>query len=298
MTKVSIIVHFYEGERFINNLKQLYQSIAIEANKKGIKLEVIIVNDSPWIQLSTTSFRNNNLYELKIITNDQNYGIHLSRINGIKHSTGEYIIMLDQDDIIEANTLYSQVQLAQKNNADCIISNGIMKGKNENKIIINTNGKKYWCCRNLPYLISNNLLSSPGQCLIKKKSIPEFWMENILKTNCSDDVYLWILLFRKQNKIIYNDKILYTHVYTGTNCSLDKLNGIESDLKVNSLLRESNQISPFLLYLHKRKCFYNKKRLQSKLIAGLIYIDYYLIMILFKTIMYLTNLTYDTNYKG
>ena len=36
-----------------------------------------------------------------------------------------------------------------------------------------------------------------------------------MRTNGSDDLFLWILLFEKSYQFVINDEILYTHKYTG-----------------------------------------------------------------------------------
>ena len=42
------------------------------------------------------------------------------------------------------------------------------------------------------YLKVGTQIISPGQCLIKKKAIPEFWKTNLVRVNGADDYYLWL----------------------------------------------------------------------------------------------------------
>ena len=74
------------------------------------------------------------------------------------------------------------------------------------------------------YLKSHNVIKSPGQCLIKTSCIPEEWTQYIMRTNGSDDLFLWILLFEKSYQFVINNEILYTHKFRLelSHSSLDK----------------------------------------------------------------------------
>ena len=39
-----------------------------------------------------------------------------------------------------------------------------------------------------------NLIVSPGQVLIKRKSIPQLWLSKIMYRNGADDYFLWIVM--------------------------------------------------------------------------------------------------------
>jgi hypothetical protein len=58
--------------------------------------------------------------------------------------------------------------------------------------------------------------------LIKKDSIPEFWMTHYLKENGTDDYLLWLLMFEEKKRFEVNMTPLYIHRYTGENLSLNK----------------------------------------------------------------------------
>ncbi len=69
------------------------------------------------------------------------------------------------------------------------------------------------------YFSSLEDIVSPGQALIRKKSIPNEWTENILHNNYCDDAFLWILMKNKDKKFAVNNDMLYVHVETGKNAS-------------------------------------------------------------------------------
>ena len=86
-------------------------------------LEFILINDSPWEKINDLNkYINYSDINIKIFDNYQNLGIHRSRVNGIKQATGEYILMLDQDDFISDD--YLKQQLLKIGDADICVCNG------------------------------------------------------------------------------------------------------------------------------------------------------------------------------
>ena len=108
MKKVSIIIPIYHGQRYISRILKMVDENA-RLVKDSAEVELILVNDSPDVSLNT-DFTQLQYAEAVCIDNAENCGIHKSRINGIRKSTGEYIIMLDQDDILEDYAVKSQLE--------------------------------------------------------------------------------------------------------------------------------------------------------------------------------------------
>lgn len=261
MAIVSVIIPFYNGNEHLKKLKNIFESNA--SNLAGEdRIEVIIVNDSPWIRVKEKLITSN-LYIHKIINHDRNRGIHQARVTGIENAKGDYIYLFDQDDSIKETTIKVLLKTMKKNRVACVIGNGIYDTNNSARLIMDSCGKVVFAQNYAYYLILGNLLSSPGQCLIKKESIPVFWMKNIVKSNCSDDLFLWILLL-KNSKITYCNEIVYRHIDTGINLSLNIEKGLKSDLEVLDYLKKSGEISPFLLGIFKLRYQYRSERLKKK----------------------------------
>ena len=85
---LSIIIPFYNGNNELSKLLSNLQTAIKYASE--IKVEIIIVNDSPNCKVNCHGFESLNI---KIITNHKNMGIHSSRVNGILNSNGKYIFM-------------------------------------------------------------------------------------------------------------------------------------------------------------------------------------------------------------
>lgn len=214
MKFVSIIIPFYKGYSYLKRIREM-----IELNYNMIKdnweVELIIVNDCPEIPVLDYE-----MYEpeinLKLLENECNVGIHQSKINGLMVARGEYILFLDQDDIISDD--YLSKQLEKIENADAIVCNGIWR-----------NGEHIYCETNVfrenptfeMYLESGYPLISLGQILIKKDAIPKEWQTFVMTQNGWDDVYLWVCMMHKGAKVLYNRDILYTHEEDGNNASFN-----------------------------------------------------------------------------
>lgn len=284
MTKIkpaiSIIIPFYNGNKYLNGLRTTFDNCA---KKFKYGFEVIIVNDSPLIKVNTEQLTSKS-YELISITNPENSGIQKSRINGLTVANGDYVLFLDQDDYIFPDFLLDMYEIASNTNADLVISNGIYETQNGNHLIFDSYGKVNAAKHIISYCILGNLLCSPGQTIIKKSAIPAIWKNRTLHTNCSDDFYLWLLMIKKR-KPEYCNKILYKHVYTGENESLNKINGIASDREMIEILKSSGTLSHTELNLLslRNNYLYNKMvRKEDKVNS---YSRYMAIYIFYKTII-------------
>lgn len=217
---ISVIVPFYKGNKYINNIFIVINknSIKIKSNYPNIKVELIIVNDSPDYELyQQTTY---DAFTTKIIKHNENKGIHQARVTGLSKSLGEYILFLDQDDQLEEDFLLNQYKLIFRYKKEVVVSNGYIENSDLSKDLIYKSKVDLKRVNDLEfYLKSHNMIKSPGQCLIKKESIPEEWEKYIMKSNGSDDLFLWILLFEKGYKFLINNRPLYFHKYTGENLS-------------------------------------------------------------------------------
>lgn len=210
---ITVIIPFYKGNQYLDYLLDI-----LDKNNNLItqKMEVIFVNDYPEEKLVINSLHN---YDIYVINNKVNMGIHRARVNGLKNSRGKYVLFLDQDDEIAEN--YIDSQLKHIGNKDVCICNGIMETEIEKHLIYKTKRSQNYLKKQIGFIKVRDLIVSPGQCLIKKQSIPQFWKENFLTINCADDYMLFLLMIDNKCSFEVNYDILYTHKYTGYNISSD-----------------------------------------------------------------------------
>lgn len=122
MPKFSIIVPAYNAEKY---LEKCLDSIFKQTNQD---FEVIVVNDGS----TDNTLEILNKYQGDIILIDQkNQGLSIARNNGVKKSSGKYLIFVDSDDYIE-NKLLEKIDGVSKNNPD-LIRFGLNVVTNDNK---------------------------------------------------------------------------------------------------------------------------------------------------------------------
>lgn len=227
---VSVIIPYYKGNKYLNYLLDIL-------NKNNFqdcyKMEVIFVNDYPQEKLNIEGHYH---YDVKVMNNQTNMGIHHTRVNGLKKAQGRYILLLDQDDQITEN--YISSQLDHIKDADVCICNGVMESKTEKHLIYRNKRSQDYVKRQIGFIKVRDLIVSPGQCLIKKESIPLFWQENFLTINCADDYMLFLLMIDKKCKFAVNYDILYTHKYTGENISNDIHQNYQSNMEMLDMIKK------------------------------------------------------------
>lgn len=113
--KVSVIMPAYNSEEFIE------QAIRSALNQTYSNLEVIVIDDN---SSDTTKDIVERLAveddRVKLIQNDHNLGAARSRNKGIDLCSGEYVALLDSDDIWYPRKLEVQMELAIKEKADIV----------------------------------------------------------------------------------------------------------------------------------------------------------------------------------
>lgn len=106
--KISIIIPYYKGEDYIHEtLKSVYDQTYLD-------FEVIIVNDGSERTVLDLIETNEAFKNLKII-HQENQGQSSARNNGVKSATGQYILFLDCDDLIDKTFLEKTHQILSKN---------------------------------------------------------------------------------------------------------------------------------------------------------------------------------------
>lgn len=215
--KISVITPFYEGDDYMKKYIDCMYANDKVLTEAGHELEVILVNDSPWKRLEASP---NTI--VKVITHDENRGIHQSRVDGLKVATGDYVMFLDQDDLIKDDGLLLMLKNAKKHPDRMIVANALLQQADGSELQwYRTNYHKAMVKDLKTYLTVGIQIISPGQCLIPRNMIPDFWCDHILQQNGADDYFLWILMLAAGSKFhIFNEDI-YIHVYTAKNLSAD-----------------------------------------------------------------------------
>lgn len=217
--KITVITPFYEGDKYMRNLIESLMANQHNLQQKGHELEVILVNDSPWKRLEAPESQNQ---FIKVITNESNRGIHYSRVAGLAEAAGDYVMFLDQDDTLKGDALVKLLKAIVDDDADVEVANAELEQADGSLLLWYRNNYHKNLVGDLKtYLRIGIQIISPGQCLIKKTSIPDFWKTHIMTKNGADDYFLWLLMLAQGMEFKCLDEALYTHRYTAANISAD-----------------------------------------------------------------------------
>ena len=186
---VSICLPVYNMEKYIENalLSILYQSFQ--------NFEIIIVND--YSNDSTKNIINH--YQLKderikIINHKQNYGVYTSRLDSILASKGEYIILMDPDDMLLNKKLLEDLyNFNFEYNLDIIEYSVLCHLEKKLKIITN-----YYHYHNF-----------------SKKIIYQYILSNIFFHKKKLEKYSWMYCRVIWNKIIRRQILINSILYIG-----------------------------------------------------------------------------------
>lgn len=232
-SKISVIIPLYKGKKYIPALLEM-----MDQNAEVLKdsaLEVLFLNDYPKEEIDLSEVKRD--YELRWSTNPENMGIHRTRVRGLELCSGEYILFLDQDDQIDSRYLASQYE--KIGDADWIVCAGTYRYEQGETEEIFLSARHHACCLDKwCYYLYSNPIASPGQVLMRKNAIPEFWKRTFLEVNGSDDYLLWILMLEEGRKGVINPEKLYIHISTGENTSMDETGMRQSDYELADKLRE------------------------------------------------------------
>ena len=270
---ISVIIPFYKGNQYLEYLLDI-----LDKNNKLIneKMEVIFVNDYPDEKLEINSFHD---YDIHVVNNKENMGIHHSRVNGLNKAKGKYILFLDQDDEISEECIKSQLE--HIGNADLCISNGIMESDKESHLIYKNKRSQDYLKKQIGFIKVRDLIVSPGQCLIRKESIPEFWKHHFLTVNCADDYMLFLLMVDRKCEFTVNYNVLYTHKYTGINISSNIHQNYQSNMAMLDLIRDELKSINFSLLKRTIQYKYDMK-LYGKIKPSIKNIDLFIYNIIYQ----------------
>lgn len=233
---VSVIIPIYQGRRYLKYwLDILADNFKNYQKVYKMQCEAIIVNDYPDEKLELEE----KTIDIAVYNLEKNRGIHGARIFGFYKAKGNYIVFLDQDDRITNNYLVSQRKLIGR--ADAVVCNGYIKRLciEGGRIIYKEEQlEKIKVLDN--FIQECNLIVSPGQVLIKRKSIPQLWLSKIMHKNGADDYFLWIVMLSQKSLFNVNNQMLYEHIETGKNTSNQIGDMVESILEMTFILQENN----------------------------------------------------------
>lgn len=251
----SVIVPIYHGKQYIPALIQQIEQCKFIAGD-AVEVELILFNDAPDESLGEYS---SEIITVRVFNTTVNRGMQGARIEGIAQCSGEYVLMLDQDDRISEEYLKSQINTLKEKGGDACVCKVI----NENKPVYDTQ-TPFEGINDLEKVLRRGVcIISPGQVLMRKSAISEVWKTHILENRGADDWLLWICMLAEGKKFVLNDNTLFEHVENGFNMSLNSYKMMQSDYEMLEILKKAKVLSDEQLCVFEKTVEdFEKRRIQ------------------------------------
>ena len=188
--KVSIIMAAYNAERTIEMAIKSVLSQTIS------NWELIVINDCSTDRTSeiVTSFVSDDS-RIRLISNENNRGVSISRKIGMETATGEWIAVLDSDDMWTKEKLEKQLQLAQLHHAELVFSGSAF---------MDNSGRRIDWILHVPktihykQLLKQNLVSN-SSVLVKTELYRQFY---VVGDEMHEDFAMWLRI-TKTGRLAY-----------------------------------------------------------------------------------------------
>ena len=208
---VSIITPLYNGERFIS------QTIDCVLSQTYKNWEMIIINDgSKDKSAEIVADYTKKDSRIKLFT-QTNGGSASARNNGIRRAEGQYIAMLDADDLWENFFLESQIALMKEKNALLVYGSHKRIDENNNECL-----KPFIVPPKVTY--KDILKTCSISCLTSVYDISKFgkiYLNEELKS-LRDDHLLWLDILKKTKVAYGNQKLIASYRILGHSVSRNK----------------------------------------------------------------------------
>lgn len=222
---VSIIMPAYNCESFI---EESINSVILQTYSNW---ELLILDDfsmDDTLKIAKKISRNNK--RIRVISNQKNIGVSLTRNKGVKLSKGSYIAFLDSDDVWETNKLELQMDLILKLGAEFTFTGSSF---------IDKNGTFYKGIFNVPENINykrlrfHNVISC-SSVVLKKDFFKNMQMQY---DEVNEDYLFWLRLLKTGVTAYAIDKPLLRYRILDNSRSRNKIKQIYKTYKVFRILK-------------------------------------------------------------
>lgn len=224
---VSVIVPMFHGKKYLDDILRQIEKCAQKAG--DTEVELILYNDSPEEEICI--YGTGYSYIIKVFNPGFNSGIHGARVHALENAAGDYVLFLDQDDVIRDD--YIEKQCSTIGDADAVVCR-VIHGKK----LHYTNSFRFEHVITKEFMLHQWCpIISPGQVLIRREAIPDVWKKHILTNNGADDYFLWLCMMAEGKKFALNQEILFEHISTGANTSENTNMMMDSEEEMLQILK-------------------------------------------------------------
>lgn len=231
--KVSIIIPVYNVEKYI---RRCVESLI---NQTHCDLEIIFVNDkTPDNSMQIVQEYANKDNRIKVLDNPRNVGPMMSRENGYKNATGDYIVFADSDDYLPLDSIEILLKKIVETDAD-VVSGGYIYKRNDGNDEVYTFSLPYG---NEPEDVFHALLERQFPHTVwgkiyRRNLFSDYEYITFDKATNGEDACLFYQVVQKTKKIITIDDTVYFYAQNEGSATQTKLSlkRIEDILKGNTV---------------------------------------------------------------
>ncbi len=260
MVKVSVVIPVYNVEKY---LEDCLNSIV---NQTLRDIEIICIDDGSTDNSLAILNDFAEFDDRMIIVSQSNQGHAVSTNRGIEMAQGEYLYLMDSDDIVKLNTLEDTYNLCKSKDLDFLIFKAQAYNELENRFY---DGENY---------VMEGLFKSVGNSIFNYKDIPDEELFHISVTPWSklynrqfimdcgakfpeglvfdDNVFFWQVLFNARRIYFYNEFLFTRRFYSLSSTTSGDMRYLDSIEIVNLIGEEFRKHGEF--ERHKVK-LYNEK---------------------------------------
>lgn len=259
MVKVSVVIPIYNVEKY---LEDCLNSIVYQTLKD---IEIICIDDGS----TDNSLKILNRYAKNdsriIVISQENMGHAAATNRGMDIAKGEYLYLMDSDDIIKLNALEDTYRISKSKNLDLLIFKSINYYELENKFY------------ETEVYSMGNLFKKVGNNIFTYKDIPDVlfdisvtpWsklynLDFIRRINArfpeglifDDNVFFWQVLFNAKRIYFYNEFLFTRRWYSSSSTTLGDERFLDSIEIINLIGEEFKKYGEFD---NHKNILYNKK---------------------------------------
>lgn len=261
MVKISAVIPAYNVEEY---LTECVESIL----NQGVECEVIIINDGSKDKTLQVAKNLAEKYDNITVLDQENSGQSVARNRGIEIAKGEYLLLLDSDDYIQADTLSTLYKFCKENDLDYIKTgwntfdeNGknfitLPKTKSINKVI---DSKTYFC----------ELIDAGYNCIIWNGLVKrDFIVKNNLKyyegIQYEDNLFALELMLTDFTAKCMQTEIIFVYNRLHENTTTSSVPKLK---KITDILTNVKEMDEFILTLNEDLRPFAKKAVSSLVYA-------------------------------
>lgn len=241
--KVTVMMPVYNGEKYI---AEAIKSLLVQTFED---FELLIMNDGS-TDGTVRIIKSFDDQRIRLIENGKNLGTILTRNKGLKECRGEYIAMLDSDDLAKPTRLKKQVDFLDKHPDFGIIGSWVDLINSQSKPL-GSNWKNNFAPEEIPIFLLFHTCFSMSAVMVRKSAVPvEGFIEGYIP---AEDYEIWIRITNKWKS--YNlPEILTTyriHANSLSKTQSELQNTVVNKIVKSQLLKLSINPSEKELILHR-----------------------------------------------